>query len=284
MVRFSIEPLPPDEHTSPSNIVAYGLHTLYSLHRGLRAPVSSLSDYLLLEPSLFTKILKNIGNSNVPNGATIVSNIFLGFDLLPCHVQVKAYCVLHSSLGLLETLTLVNRAISPYTVDTATSTLFTYFQTKPAEWYSTYTPKLILIGIDCDGSDMPRIKIYIRYQFTDFDQLVDQLSLSGKIPLSLDYIAALRDLWGRLACKTSTFTRCSHTSGVMVYYEFSATKPLPGVKVYLPVRFMTSSDLLIADAAAEWLGNNYHFLGCRESFVTTISNTWYESCSLLGIA
>ncbi|KAF8486517.1 tryptophan dimethylallyltransferase-domain-containing protein [Gautieria morchelliformis] len=132
MVRFSIEPLPPDEHTAPSNIVAYGLQAMDSLHRALQAPASTLSNYLLLEPSRFTEISKNIGCSNV-QGATIVSNIFLGFDLLPSHAQAKAYCVLHSALGLLETLTLVNSA-SPYTADTATSALFTYFQTKPAEW------------------------------------------------------------------------------------------------------------------------------------------------------
>jgi Tryptophan dimethylallyltransferase len=129
--------------------------------------------------------------------------------------------------------------------------MFAYFQTKPAEWYSTYTPTLSIIGIDCDGSDMPRIKIYIRYQFTDFAQLVDQLSLSGKIPLSLGYIAALRDLWERLAGQPSNFIRSSHTSGVFIYYEFSDTRTLPGVKVYLPVRLMANSDLLIADAAAE---------------------------------
>jgi DMATS type aromatic prenyltransferase len=73
MVRFSIEPLPPDEHTAPSNIVAYGLHAMDSLHRALQDPVSSISDYLLLEPSLFTKILNSIRCSNVQKEAIIVS-------------------------------------------------------------------------------------------------------------------------------------------------------------------------------------------------------------------
>lgn len=285
MVRVGIEPLPTDEQADLSQIVAYGLRVIDSLQQVSQYPDSAFTNYFALDTSLFLEILEIIGFSNgqFRKGPMIVSNIFLGFDLLPGHVQLKAYCILNNALDPIEKHALVSKVISAYAKDTAASAILTYFQSKPASWYSTSSPEPFIIGVDCTGTRDARIKIYVRYNVTDFEQIVDQLSLGGRIPVSLACIAALRDLWYRFVADDSDpFLRPSHTSGIPFYYEFNTTKSLPSVKVNIPVRLMGKTDQAITAITADWLGNHTQFSKCRYPFLTTVSKTWYGNYFLLG--
>jgi DMATS type aromatic prenyltransferase len=278
-VRFSIEPLPTNEQANVSQIVAYGLLVIDSLHQSFQVSVSAFADHFILDASLFRDILKTIGYSNDQEGPTIISNIFLGFDLLPSRVQTKAYCVLSSSMDPMDRLALIFKVISAHTPNSdAGSTMMAYFQSKTQDWYSTYSPDPRMIGVDCTGSRNARVKIYIRYQFTDFDHMVDQFSLGGRIPISLACVASLRDLWYRFVGKDcDPFLRPSvdDTSGILFYYEYNNTKSLPSPKINLPVRIMAKNDQAITSITAEWLGSNSHFSEHKASFLTTVSETWY---------
>lgn len=279
LMRFSIEPLPqhePDEQGDPLHLVAYGLHVLDTFHRAFQVPSSAFSDYLVVEPSLFTNVLKNIGFTDDRRGTSIISNIFLGFDLLPCRVQLKSYCILNSALDHGEKLTLVTKAISAHAPETAVSAMSAYFQSKPPDWHTIFCPDPRLIGVDCTGTHDARIKIYIRFQVTDFDNIVDQLSLGGRIPVSSSCIDSVHDLWSRFG--GHPFLSSSNTSGVLFYYDFSATKSLPSVKVYIPVRLMARNDQEIVDTTAEWMSNHAQFSNYRQHFLRTVSDTWY-ACS-----
>ena len=277
LVRFSIEPLPPNEPIDPSSIVAYGLLAIDRLCQATQIPGSALADYFVPEPDLFMNILNTISNSQMRT--TAISNIFLGFDLLPSRVQLKAYCVLNCSLDFTERLALTTRAIFAHTTETALSAFLTYFRGKSADWYSTYSPAPFIIGVDCTGTKDARIKIYFRYRSVTFDQLVDQLSLGGRILLSSEYISTLRDLWFRFT-GDGRFLQSSDTN-VTLYYEFSAIGSLPNVKCYLPVRLMARNDRVVADVTTDWLGDHAHFSKYRDPFLTTISETWYDQCCLI---
>jgi DMATS type aromatic prenyltransferase len=281
LMRFSIEPLPqhnPDEQGDPPQLVAYGLRVLDIFCRSFQAPApwSAFPNYLIVEPSLFTDVLKSIGFTDARHATSIVSNIFLAFDLLPCHVQLKSYCVLNSTLGRGEKLTLVTKAISTHAPETAVSAMSAYFQSKPPDWHTKSSPDPFIIGVDCTGTRDARIKIYIRFQVTDFHDIVDHLSLGGRIPVSSACIDTVHDLWGRFG--GHPFLCSSHTSGVLFYYDFSGTKSLPNVKVYIPVRLMARSDQEIVDKTAEWMSHHAHFSNYRQHFLKTVSNTRY-ACS-----
>lgn len=275
MVRLSIEPLPTDVQADQSQIVQYGLFVLDNLQQTFQYPMSAFANYFVMDASLFFNILKTIGFSNNQKGPVIVSNIFLGFDLLPFQAQLKAYCVLSSSLDVVEKRALVSKVISAYARDTAASAILAYFQSKSADWRSTYSPDPIIIGVDCTGTDDARIKIYIRYKVTDFDQIVDQFTLGGRVPVSLACIAALRDLWCRFVGKDSDpFIRSSDTSGILFYYEFNTLKSLPSVKVYMPVRLMGKNDQAIVETTADWLGNHTQLSKYRGAFVNAVAEIW----------
>lgn len=273
LMRFGIEPLPPHEQADPVQLVAHGLLVIDSFHRSFQVPVSAFSNYLVVEPSLFMNVLKSIGFTNDQQGISIVSNIFLAFDLLPCRVQLKSYSILNSSLDPGEKLALVTKAISTHAPETAASAMSTYFQSKPPDWHTTFSPDPCIIGVDCTGTRDARIKIYIRYQVTDFHNIMDQLSLGGRIPVSSACIETLRDLWHRFG--GHPYLRSSPTSGVIFYYEFSATRSLPSVKVNIPVRLMARNDREIVDTTAEWMSNHKHFSDYRKYFLRTVSETWY---------
>jgi len=280
LMRFSIEPLPqhePDESEDPCQLVAYGLHVLDTFHTSFQVLSSGSSDYLVVQPSLFINVLKSISFTNGQHGTSIVSNIFLGFDLLPCRIQLKSYCVLNSTLDRGEKLTLVTKAISAHAPETAVSAMSAYFQSKPPDWHTIFCPDPCFIGVDCTGTHDARIKIYIRFQVTDFDNIVDQLSLGGRIPVSSACIDTVHDLWSRFSGHPLNCS--SDTPAILCYYDFSATKSLPSVKVYIPVRLMARNDQEIVDTTAGWMRNHAHFTNYRQHFLQAVSDTWYaRSC------
>lgn len=273
LMRLGIEPLPSHEQADPVQLVSCGLLAIDNFHRSFSGPVSASSDYLVVDPSLFMSVLKSIGFTNDQQGISIVSNIFLAFDFLPCRVQQKSYCILNSSLDSGEKLALVTKAISVHVSEAAASVMSTYFQSKTPDWHTTFSPDPCIIGVDCTGIRDARIKIYIRYQVTDLTNIVDQLSLGGRIQVSSACIKTLSELWRMFG--GHPYLRSSHTSGVIFYYEFNATKSLPNVKVNIPVRLMARDDREIMDTTVEWLGNHPHFSSYRKYFLRTVSEAWY---------
>lgn len=106
-----------------------------------------------------------------------------------------------------------------------------------------------------------RLKIYMRYDGDDFDEIWDYYTLGGRIPDLDDDKPMLRDLiemaCGRykLQLPRNTVRQTKVTSKpVAFYFSLTPDKPYPTSKVYYPPARKAPSDLVVARGVDEWLG------------------------------
>ncbi|KAF8503083.1 tryptophan dimethylallyltransferase-domain-containing protein [Gautieria morchelliformis] len=277
LVKFSIEPIPPTSTTGTdvAEVIAYGLNIIDSLHRlslsrmGHKYPV-------IMDSGLFIHILEGFGFAKLDGqwkASTSITNIFLACDLSPDCIETKAYAVFRSSLNLTEKLTLLSGAMSGSGREKPWSTVINYLQSKPLDWQARFSPDPTLVAVDCKDCDDARIKVYFRYQFTDIECLVDQLSLGRAIPLSAVYVTSLRQLLLQLAGDDLSAIQAS-SRGILLYYDLRAHAPFPKVKIYLPVRLLAANDLHATKVFSAHLETHATFLQQDSQVLEDIQNIW----------
>ncbi|KAF8531499.1 aromatic prenyltransferase [Gautieria morchelliformis] len=277
LVRFAIEPIPPTSTTGTdeAEVMAYGLNIIDSLHRFSRSKVGHKHP-TIMDTGLFIHILEAFGFARLDGqwkASPSAIKIFLACDLLPDCIEIKAYAVFRSSLNLTEKLTLLSKAMSSSGHEKAWSAVVNYLQSKPLDWHTRFSPNPTFVGVDCKDPDDARVKVYVRYQFTGIDCLVDQLSLGRAIPLSAAYVASLRQLLLQLSGAGSNPLQGS-SDGIILYYDLRAHSPLPKVKMYLPVRFMAANDLHVAKVISAHLERHASFLQQDSQILEDLPKIW----------
>ncbi|KAF8531540.1 aromatic prenyltransferase [Gautieria morchelliformis] len=276
LVKFSIEPIPTTSTTSTdeAEVMAYGLDVIDSLHRLSRSRGRKYP--IIMDPGLFIHFLEVFGFTRLDGqwkASTSVTNIFLASDLLPDCIETKAYGVFHSSLNLTEKLTLLSKAMSGSGREKPWSTVVNYLKSKPSDWHTRFSPNPTLFAVDCKDSDDARVKVYVRYRFTDMDCLVDQLSLGRAIPLSAAYVTSLRELLLQLAGGDLSALQRS-PRGILLYYDLRAHAPLPKVKIYMPVRLLAANDLHVVKVFSAYLERHAAFLQQDSQVLEDMPKVW----------
>ncbi|KAF8531541.1 aromatic prenyltransferase [Gautieria morchelliformis] len=277
LVRFAMEPIPPTSTTGTdaAEVMAYGLNVIGSLHRFSRSKVGHKHP-TIMDSGLFIHILEVFGFTRLDGqwkASTSVVNILLAYDLLPDYIETKAYAVFRPTLNRTEKLTLLSEAMSGSGREKPWSTVVNYLHSKPLDWQTRFSPDPIFVAVDCKDSDDARVKVYFRYQFTDIDCLVDQLSLGRAIPLSAEYVASLRQVLLQLGGADSNPLQDS-TRGIIMYYDLRAHAPLPKVKLYLPVRLMAANDFHVAKVFSGHLERHASYLQQDSQILEDMPKIW----------
>ncbi|KAJ7802995.1 tryptophan dimethylallyltransferase-domain-containing protein [Mycena olivaceomarginata] len=203
------------------------------------------------------------------------SQFFLGGDF-ETHANTivgKVYFLPHVRAALegVSDFSLVNNCISDLGVEDCWGPASSYFDSIP----ESNRPTIAMVAVDCLEPAKNRAKVYIRTQNSSFNDIVELLTLGGRI--SDEYVAqtvsAMRHLWRLFFPGVADDTPLSskrgpeyYPTGFLIYYEMSLGRAVLVPKVYIPVRHYCDSDSQIATALSRYfkdvgldeVGERYH--------------------------
>ena len=151
-----------------------------------------------------------------------------------------------------------------------------------------------ILAIDCVAPATSRLKVYMRSHSTNFDSVRGVMRLGGVLDEpSLDHgLEELWELWknvlplGQKFSSAEDLPNLDHrTAGVLYYFDTRQGKPLPGVKVYLPVRHYAQNDLAIAEGLRAYLESRgqgclaYQYLEALKKISPVSSPMWCTDIS-----
>ncbi|KAJ7778865.1 tryptophan dimethylallyltransferase-domain-containing protein, partial [Mycena olivaceomarginata] len=203
------------------------------------------------------------------------SQFFLGGDF-ETHANTivgKVYFLPHVRAALegVSDFSLVNNCISDLGVEDCWGPASSYFDSIP----ESNRPTIAMVAVDCLEPAKNRAKVYIRTQNSSFNDIVELLTLGGRI--SDEYVAqtvsTMRHLWRLFFPGVADDTPLSskrgpeyYPTGFLIYYEMSLGRAVLVPKVYIPVRHYCDSDSQIATALSRYfkdvgldeVGERYH--------------------------
>ncbi|THV48371.1 hypothetical protein BGAL_0252g00030 [Botrytis galanthina] len=120
-----------------------------------------------------------------------------------------------------------------------------------------------MLAIDLTEPRASRLKIYMRSRETNFNSVVDILTLGGRLQ-SFKRDQGIKDLWFLWNClfqvnhqQEESLKFVDHrTAGILYNFEFKLGALIPTAKVYIPVRHYCRSDEQIIQGLATYL--SYH--------------------------
>ena len=120
-----------------------------------------------------------------------------------------------------------------------------------------------MLAVDLVEPRQSRIKLYFRSRDTDFESVIDNLTLgqSARTDALEKGLESLRALWDALfqvnSVDGTSLPLLDHrTAGVLFNVEFKLGAAMPVTKIYIPVRHYSSSDQHIMQTLAVWLRSN----------------------------
>ncbi|CEH12511.1 Aromatic prenyltransferase, DMATS type [Ceraceosorus bombacis] len=282
-VRIAIEPLDEEQELLASNGSLNYRATWRLIHKleedGLgdfalfktmtaEATTSSVQEAVAMRP------LDQIEHHGNPQGE-VASQFFIGWDLgHDGSAMIKAYIMPSaraSELGV-SNVTVADAALQAAGLRTcpAWQTLRSYVTgaanaNVDAGLTASERPEVVILSVDClapvavRAGQVPRLKVYLRYPTTDFDQIVRHLTMgrrcvdTGSPTLWRHVLSrAWRHLFDRDSDSQPELDSTSAldlTGGTLLYADFGARPQSEALtsKVYLPVRFAAASDEKVAD-------------------------------------
>jgi DMATS type aromatic prenyltransferase len=259
-VRYSIEPVGKSAGRScdPANLCASGkfVHQAKALCKAV-----DLEWFNLLSGILVWQ-----GNSGTrQRSLDEKSQIFFAFDLLGPDRLLKAYFVPEAKAWeqCSSTFDLVMKAIASLSLDPLVSSAIEIF----SEYMQSFSPgelepEVEILAIDCVEPSKSRVKIYVRSQQTSFGDVVDALTLGGKLHAEefKSGLQSLEQLWRAVLSLDASVPSSEplhpkqhRTAGILYYYEFKPGSSLIKAKVYIPVRHYGINDREIASGLSGFL-------------------------------
>lgn len=244
------------------------------------APSMDLEWYNHFSHALLTA--SETATATTPANEDSPSQAFIGFDLEANSMTVKYYFIPSCKAGLMgmTPLSLAVESISSLQqqdqdLETPLSVVSDYISTFPAET----KPQVLIVAVDCLEPRRSRVKIYIRYQHTSFESMIEAMSLGGALPpYSQHILSELREFW--CSCfgvddTSQALPNVKHrTAGLLYYYELRGNQELPTSKVYLPVRHYASNDDQIARGVSSFLLKRGMTLKGGLSYYDGLSHLW----------
>jgi DMATS type aromatic prenyltransferase len=217
-----------------------------------------------------------------PANSDAPSQIFIAFDLEEETMMVKFYFLpswkaasLSDSNAALAVESILSLPGLTHGLKTSLGVMVSYISSFPAE----FEPQVEIVAVDCLEPRQSRIKVYVRFQQTSFESMIDAMSLGGALPsFPPSILQDLKDLW--CSCfgidQTSSLDEnIQHrTAGLLYYYELRENRPLPTSKVYLPVRHYASDDDQVARGVSDFLWKRGMTLKGGLSYYEGLSQLW----------
>lgn len=190
----------------------------------------------------------------------VASQIFLAFDLgRDGKVLVKTYLVplLRAQATLKTTCQVVRDTLDYLQVRPPAVDLIEDY-TRAVSKRGQASEAVILSTDAVSDESKARYKLYVRYFTTNFDQILEHLSLGGILDKE-SWVEPLRQVWQAvLGVDPTTKGHGSApsnlsklTGGCLVYYDFLRDSTMPSSKVYLPVRHWADNDGKVARGIAQ---------------------------------
>ncbi|KAM3539334.1 hypothetical protein ARSEF1564_007754 [Beauveria bassiana] len=247
-----------------------------------KASVVCLGDALAWAPTLdlhwYRHFLKKLtlnswddshdqGKAEIAMANNPPSQTFIGFDLEKDSIVVKYYFIPslkaaftnQSNLDLVtQTILSMPEAKADASLRQSVDIVLDFIRSYPA----AEQPQVEIFAIDCISPADSRLKIYIRTGNTTFNNMIDVMTLGGRIPtFSEPTVACLRGLW--CSCfgvddlpevlSQSLRGKSHRTGGLLYYLELKMGSAHPSSKVYLPVRHYAKSDDQVARGLSKFL-------------------------------
>ena len=281
VVRYAAEPIGwlAGSSTDPLNMKA-GLKCLEDSR--LWAPSMDLQWYHHFSHTLLT-MSETVATDCVPANADSPSQAFIAFDLEEETMVVKYYFIPTSKAALLGRSNLdlaVESILSLPKLGQGFAKPLGVVMDHISSFSATSRPHVLIIAVDCIEPQLSRVKIYVRYQQTSFDSMIQALRLGGALPpFSATVLKDLEELWcgcfGVHDTSTPLDNVVHRTAGLLYYYELKANKALPTSKVYLPVRHYASDDDQVARGLSDFLSKRGMTLSGGSSYYDGLSQLWY---------
>jgi DMATS type aromatic prenyltransferase len=185
------------------------------------------------------------------------------------NAQMKAYFCpgARSEVTGIPAMTLLAECASHLDLTDSWSQLSAFIATQPSN--HNVTPLFIAAG--AVPSHLNSAKVYFRTQANTLGDLIQYMTMGGRLPIGHDDIrnavASFRRLWKLLfgeEVEDDTALQSLHplhpTSGFLVYYDIGRDLPFPRPKVCINVKHFCKNDEVIARAIAQY----YHEVGCPD--------------------
>jgi DMATS type aromatic prenyltransferase len=245
------------------------------------APSMDLQWYRHFSQALVTTS-ETATTEKAPANSDSPSQTFIAFDLEEETMMVKYYFLPSCKAASLSksNLSLAVESILSlqdlgHELQTPLGVVVDYISSFPIE----SQPHVLILAVDCLEPRRSRVKIYVRFHQTSFDNMIDAMSLGGALPsFSPATLRDLEDLW--CSCfgvdhTSSPLENVQHrTAGLLYYYELRGNKVLPTSKVYLPVRHYATNDDQAARGVSDFLWKRGMTLKGGLSYYEGLSQIW----------
>lgn len=263
-VRLSIEPIGPYAGTAVDPLNQYTTARLVHQYQHLlRNCDLQLFDHFSKELLSYSHCL-NEDEKNI-HSQRHRSRTFVGFDFGDDGIILKAYLIptfKAAEMGQ-RTWTTIFHAIQnlpDYSVSLFPGLL-------ALQSFLTKSPlgseiEAEIFAIDCVAPVSSRLKIYMRSQSTSFVSVREFMTLGGVLDDSdlNQGLKELQELWKLVLSPRPEFSTTKslpeknhRTAGILYYFDLKQGKPLPGVKVYIPVRHYGQNDLVVVEGLKVYL-------------------------------
>ncbi|KAJ6544420.1 aromatic prenyltransferase, partial [Mycena capillaripes] len=230
------------------------------------------------------------------------SQFFIDLDVDGRAIIGKVYFLpyVRAAIEGFSDYSLVNTCMSELGVADSWGMASSYIESLP----ELTRPTIAMVAVDCLQPSKNRAKVYIRTQSSSYNDIVELLTLGGKI--SDEYVAetlsAMRHLWRLVFPGVEDGMPLSskrgpeyYPTGFLIYYEMAIGRAIPIPKVYIPVRHYCDSDAHIASALAQYfkdiklteVGERYetdlqHIFTHRDLAARTGIHTYIGICTKRG--
>ncbi|MCJ1250587.1 hypothetical protein MMC30_007815 [Trapelia coarctata] len=263
VIRYSIEPIGPSAGTAmdPLNKRA-GVDFV----RGMQSllPKVDLTWFNHLTNELLDFHPRNEVSRATTEPESHKSGLFVAFDLRESDVMLKVYffpCWRAVSQGI-SNLDAIKQAVSrlpclrPSDIPSF-DTLCGFLQKRSEQSYTAE-----MLAIDCVAPLKSRVKIYVRSRSTDFQSVLQTMSLGGLMRSEEmdEGFQQLQELWNLVfgfpdshSATLPLDNKDHRTAGILYCFEIRPGETFPVAKVYIPVRHYAPNDAAIAKGLASFL-------------------------------
>jgi DMATS type aromatic prenyltransferase len=220
-----------------------------------------------------------------PEGGQQNSQLFFAFDLVGSDTILKAYFMpeLKARNDRCSTFSLITKAVSSLSLDPSTSSAFEiFFDYLHTTHQRAQDLEIEILAIDCIQPCKSRIKIYVRSQRTSFNDVVEAMTLGGRIRDQgcQEAIRSLKQLWSSVLSLDINLppskrlpSKDHRTAGILYYFEFKPGSPAIKSKVYIPVRHYGVDDFEIACGLSQFLESRGMSL-YGTTYVNAVQRLW----------
>ena len=258
IVRYSIEPIGKWAGTrlDPANLkTAERFIRSFKIH----CPSADWTWYDLLSREIL-----HLGENNHRRSCGDLSQIFFAFDLTKNDRILKMYLLpaARARHERLSNYSIVLRGISCLQLDEEMHCGLDIFAQYITSFRQRDSPNVELMGFDCVHPSMSRLKLYIRSPRTSFEDVIDALTLGGRLQeQGLEKVLpSLEFLWAVVlgldfpVARTQPLPPSDHrTAGILYYYEFRPHSKSVKPKLYIPVRHYAKNDFVSASGFSRYL-------------------------------